>query len=668
MKRIINAIKRFAMEKKKAFTLIEVMGVLVIIGILTVILIPVINNTVKNNKEDLYNKQIESIRLATKNLASDNMYILPEEEGEEIYITLGQLRAMGYAEEKIINPKTKENFPDDLIVMVIKKDKEYDYEVIIDGGAVITSSGIIVSNPSEKYIRKSNTSSYIITAKTDKEIGEKKAEYYINVGKENIELLGEVKEDSEVKYKVEGNNGLYKLTVIGGEIEGSLYFNFKDLKDIEGKEVNVTDINNEINDVSKNKQIIVDNTAPVINFTTNGTGAWSKEVKTKIEVTDNNGNDALDSSTYKYIYSLSSSDTQELTNSYSLNEEVSQGSGDGEYYLIASACDKAGNCSKELSNKFLVDNTAPTCSWSGENSTWTRAAQTITVLGMDNHKMNSSKSVYTKTYNQSGIEIATDNLSYEIEDEAGNKVTCSKSVNVYYDKKGPELDGLKNNSNGNWTKNDFSVSYNVKDLGSGYDYCEYNYDYDAYGSCGGSSWCVDDGSYSSGTFTASFSAERNTNSNFRCYDKLGNVSNVISTPVKIDKTAPYVKSTQSCTPETNYTKCFQFTYADNFENNLTVYRAHCAKGSGTTVNYCNFATAKTRVEYFKNNNGAYYESNGITDNKARKHENIPSVASNTKWTNPMNLNTNFGSSVVIQFAIIVCDEAGNCSNTGVYEN
>ena len=39
------------MEKRKAFTLIELMGVLVIIGILTVILVPVINNTIKNNKQ-----------------------------------------------------------------------------------------------------------------------------------------------------------------------------------------------------------------------------------------------------------------------------------------------------------------------------------------------------------------------------------------------------------------------------------------------------------------------------------------------------------------------------------------------------------------------------------------------------------------------------------------
>ena len=350
------------MEKRKAFTLIELMGVLVIIGILTVILIPVINNTIKNNKEDLYNKQLDLIKLSAKNLASDNEYILPEEDGEEIYITLGQLRAMGYAEETITNPKTKKNFPDNLVVMIIKVDKDYDYDIILDGGEVLTTSGIIVFNPSNRYIKKGSTSSYIITAKTKTQVELDTTEYYVDMTKSNIVLRGVGETDSSVKYKLDGNKGLYKLTVAGGEKEGYLYFNFKDLKDIEGKEIDTTTINSEISNVSNNKQIIVDNTAPVINFTTNGTTVWAKSVGTKISVTDNNGSSSLDSSTYKYIYSLSSSQTQTLKNSYNLTDAVSQTSGDGEYYLIAQACDKAGNCSAQTSTWVRIDKTRPSIS------------------------------------------------------------------------------------------------------------------------------------------------------------------------------------------------------------------------------------------------------------------------------------------------------------------
>ena len=79
------------MEKRKAFTLIELMGVLVIIGILTVILVPVINNTIKNNKQNLHDKQIELIKVAAQNLATDNTYILPEEDATGNKSTLSEI-------------------------------------------------------------------------------------------------------------------------------------------------------------------------------------------------------------------------------------------------------------------------------------------------------------------------------------------------------------------------------------------------------------------------------------------------------------------------------------------------------------------------------------------------------------------------------------------------
>lgn len=670
MKKIVNAIKKFAMEKKKAFTLIELMGVLVIVGILTVILIPVINNTIKNKKQDLYNQQIELIKLSAKNLASDNEYILPEEVGDEIFITLGQLRAMGYAEETIINPLTKENFSDDLIVMVIKRESDYDYEIIIDGGTVVASSGIIVSNPSKKYIRKSNTSAYIITAKSEKELDGNKTEYYINLGKENINILGNASEDDNVKYKILGNGGLYKLIIVGGEKEGYLYFNFKEVKDIDGKEVKVSEINSEINSVKNNKQIIVDNTAPVINFTINGTNTWAKSVKTRIEVTDNNGNDALDTDTYKYIYSLAGSVNQELTNSYNLANDVTQENGDGEYYLIAKACDKAGNCETKRSNKFLVDNTAPKCNWSGENDTWTNKEVAITLTGTDEHEMNSSKESYTKTYNQSDIVITNKELQYEIEDEAGNKTECKKFVNVYYDTKAPSKPVItltKDDINGpsydqGWTNSNIWTKATSKDEGSGIN--EYYIGHDAN---------ANSYAFSSLTWTKSINDakteikylidwEGSWDFYVKSCDKAGNCNTSDKFGLHIDKTKPWIDADESCTPAAGYNKCHQFTFKDNVANTLTVYRAHC--GNYNTQNdsqICGFASAKTRVETFKNT-GNLYSSGGLTDNKATT---TTFFVPQGTFTGTLPLNTSFKSGT-IQYAFIVCDEAGNCSNTYEY--
>ena len=533
------------MEKRKAFTLIELMGVLVIIGILTVILVPVINNTIKNNKQQLYDNQLEMIRLAARNLATDNTYILPEEDGDEIYITLGQLRAMGYAEGTIIDPLTNKNFPDNLIVMIIKKGNDYDYVINLDGGTIITSSGITVGNPSKKYIREGVNAYYIITAKTASTMEKEQVlENYINIGKENIKLLEVGETDEKVKYKLDGNNGLYKLTVLGGDKNGYLYFSLNNLKDYEGKEIDVSTTNNDIN---SNKKIIVDNEPPQISFTTNGTSVWAKSVATKIQVTDNNGNDALDDSTYKYVYSLSNKEEQDLTSTYNLSDEVIKNKDDGEYYLVARACDKAGNCKTEVSNKFLVDNTPPTCNWSGENTKWTQNAQIITLTGIDNHKMNSSKTTYTKTYNQSGIELLTDNLSSEIEDEAGNVTKCSKAVNVYYDTKKPVITSVDNPTNGNWVNYDFSVKLNTTEEGSGLQKVYYSYPSKP-------EWTKEDASIDGNIVTSTpFSAERNELAYFNVCDRAGNCSEKASTLIRIDKTAPNVQILTSLENHTNET-------------------------------------------------------------------------------------------------------------------
>ncbi len=540
MKKIINAIKRFAMEKRKAFTLIELMGVLVIIGILTVILIPVINNTIKNNKEVLYNKQLDLITLSAKNLASDNPYILPEAEGEEIYITLGQLRAMGYAEETIINPKTKENFPDSLIVMVIKKGKDYDYGVIIDGTVVISSSGIIVSEPSKKYIRNGVISSYIITAKPEKKTEENKMEYYVDIAKSNIVLQGVGETDPSIKYKLDGNKGLYKLTVAGGEAEGDLYFNFKGLKNIEGKEIDVSTINSNI-------------------------------------------------------------------------------------------------------NKIIVDNTAPTCSWSGENSTWTNNEVSIVLTGIDNYKMNSSKTTYTKAYNQSGIELSTDNLSYEIEDEAGNKNTCSKTVNVYYDKKPPtktvvDFHGYTLDT---WTNQTVNRTFSSTDGGSGVDHYEWSGD------------CVN------------FAGKENSNSvplsgdgiNTACHravDKVGNIGEWSNKNiVKIDKTAPVC----------NWNQNFNWT-----KNNVTVGVYGTDSGSGMSSQQSKNWEYKAANEEINTASLSYTikdnagnETNCSKSDVSVKHD-TKAPNANCWWAASRNTTNKFSLQCTVTDASTIYTKLGYCYN------
>ena len=143
-----------------------------------------------------------------------------------------------------------------------------------------------------------------------------------------------------------------------------------------------------------------------------------------------------DTTTYKYIYSTSNSATP--TTTFTSGSSYSQETGDGDYYLIATACDRSGNCTTEISNVFKLDNTAPSCDWSGESETWTKDNRTITVSGNDSGSgMKSGQSSNTWTYSSGTTQTA--NLGYTVSDNAGNTNNCSKTANVYVDKDAPSI-------------------------------------------------------------------------------------------------------------------------------------------------------------------------------------------------------------------------------------
>jgi len=175
----------------------------------------------------------------------------------------------------------------------------------------------------------------------------------------------------------------------------------------------------------------LDNTAPTITFGTNGNSSALNTQTSTINVVDYHagGNEE----TYKYIWSTSESATPNTT--FISGNNYSQSSGNGNYYLRAYACDVAGNCTTNTSNKFLLDNTAPSCNYSGENTTWTTNNVSVTVTCSDTNGCKTNKSTNTWSYTSGTHKIEA--ISYEIEDSAGNTTTCSKTASIYVDKDAP---------------------------------------------------------------------------------------------------------------------------------------------------------------------------------------------------------------------------------------
>ena len=115
---------------KKGFTLAELLGVIVLLGAIMLIVVPLVSNSMKDSEEELYNDQIESIKLSLELWMSYNQ---SPNIGETITLSLSQLKEAGFVELDITNPITKELFPNDMVLKIINNNGIIEYEVTENG-------------------------------------------------------------------------------------------------------------------------------------------------------------------------------------------------------------------------------------------------------------------------------------------------------------------------------------------------------------------------------------------------------------------------------------------------------------------------------------------------------------------------------------------------------
>ena len=102
---------------KKAFTLLEMLLVIVIISVAALIIVPVVTNNINSSKNNVYNNLINKILVSSTDWAVENTDKLPK-ENETINITLGTLQSNGYISTSLLNPKTDNLFPSDMIIKI----------------------------------------------------------------------------------------------------------------------------------------------------------------------------------------------------------------------------------------------------------------------------------------------------------------------------------------------------------------------------------------------------------------------------------------------------------------------------------------------------------------------------------------------------------------------
>ena len=114
---------------KKGFTLIEILAVIVILAIVAVIVIPSIDRFLNRARDSAYDVQIDSIIASVKNWEADHPESLPRNNGDQYIVYLSELKIGNYVDQKLINPRTKEEFSNDLTITIKNVNGRHTYDV-----------------------------------------------------------------------------------------------------------------------------------------------------------------------------------------------------------------------------------------------------------------------------------------------------------------------------------------------------------------------------------------------------------------------------------------------------------------------------------------------------------------------------------------------------------
>lgn len=124
---------------KKGFTLVELLGVIIIISVIIALVFPAVTKTLRKSKETIRDIQIKKILDATYDFTLKNMSFIPE-EGIIKYITLNQLKKEGLIDNDIKDSINNEEYSNDLVISIQKKqnDSEINKYSKIEGDYLYT--------------------------------------------------------------------------------------------------------------------------------------------------------------------------------------------------------------------------------------------------------------------------------------------------------------------------------------------------------------------------------------------------------------------------------------------------------------------------------------------------------------------------------------------------
>lgn len=403
-------------KDKNGFTLTEILGVLVILGLLLLLIVPSILNKVRVNEKEIKKTQENMVENSTNIYMDQDKDTYPNTEGNVYCIAIQTL---------IDNGKVNENLKD-----ATSKDLDFKKKSV---EVTIGKNG----NRSFKVVNACNEIKYKnITFEVGPKDNSQWTQYkYVKITYPN---MGEIYAN---EYSID-NGRTWKAVVGDTKITENFNANGKVMARMRGRTI--------IKGEYPVKRI--DRTAPIITGVSGAPASWTNN---NITLTVNGAKDTesgLNVSAYSFDGGLTWQTSNSKTYSANLNN------------IIIKVRDALGNTYTHPSiNITKIDKTKPSCNWSGESTTWTKQQRTIIVKGTDGQSgINTGFQAKTWTYSTT---TKTASLAYTIKDNAGNEQVCSKTANIYVDTIKPSCSWSGESTS--WTKNSRTITVTGTDSNSG---------------------------------------------------------------------------------------------------------------------------------------------------------------------------------------------------------
>lgn len=119
-------------ESKEGFTLIELMGVIVVMSIILLVGLPTISNMMKKDVESTYERYLVELYAASESYFVENKDFYPTlvAPGGRAYVTIDELMSEGYIRNVVTDPETNEDLPIETQVEVtVNADYTYSFQI-----------------------------------------------------------------------------------------------------------------------------------------------------------------------------------------------------------------------------------------------------------------------------------------------------------------------------------------------------------------------------------------------------------------------------------------------------------------------------------------------------------------------------------------------------------